>query len=85
VLLPISCVYYPVSVLPLWLQTAAWVLPTTYVFEGLRGILLDQVFRADLMLECLALNLIYLGLGFSAFLLLLRSARHKGTLLAMGE
>jgi ABC-2 type transport system permease protein len=85
VLLPLSCVYYPVSVLPVWLQPLCWLLPTTYVFEGLRGILLDQVFRVDLMLESLALNLALLALGFAAFLALLRSARHNGALLTMGE
>ena len=47
--------------------------------------LLDGVFRADLMIECLALNVVYLGLGFTTFMLLLRSARHKGGLLTMGE
>ena len=85
VLLPLSCVYYPVTILPAWMQPAAWILPTTYVFEGLRGILLDHAFRGDLMLACVALNLVYLLLGFAAFLLLLRSARHNGALHAMGE
>ena len=84
-LLPLSCVYYPVGILPVWMQPMAWILPTTYVFEGLRGILLDHAFRGDLMLECVALNLVYLLLGFAAFLLLLRSARHNGALHAMGE
>ena len=85
VLLPLSCVYYPVGILPVWMQPMAWILPTTYVFEGLRSILLDHAFRGDLMLECVALNLVYLLLGFAAFLLLLRSARHNGALHAMGE
>jgi hypothetical protein len=31
-------------------------LPPTYVFEGLRGVLLDHVLRADLMLTGLAIN-----------------------------
>ena len=51
----------------------------------MRAILIDGVFRADLMVECFALNLVYLALGFATFLLLLRSARHKGVLLTMGE
>src|SRR6478752_3244460 len=58
--LPLCCVYYPVWVLPLWLQPAAWSLTPTYVFEGMRAILMDGVFRADLMVECFALNLVYL-------------------------
>src|SRR5208337_2417628 len=37
VLMPLACVYYPVSVLPHWLQIIAWSLPPTYVFEGMRA------------------------------------------------
>ena len=37
VLMPLTCVYYPVSVLPDWLQVIAWMLPPTYVFEGMRA------------------------------------------------
>ena len=55
-LLPLTCVYYPVSVLPGWLQVVAWMLPPTYVFEGMRALLIDVVFRADLMIEALAIN-----------------------------
>ena len=29
-------------------------LPPTYVFEGMRALLIDRVFRADLMIEALA-------------------------------
>ena len=48
--LPLTCVYYPVTVLPHWLQYVAWSLPPTYVFEGMRALLIEHVFRADLML-----------------------------------
>ena len=49
--LPLTCVYYPVAVLPDFLQHVAWMLPPTYVFEGMRALLIDHVFRADLMLR----------------------------------
>jgi ABC-2 type transport system permease protein len=84
-LLPLCCVYYPVWVLPVWLHPVAWSLTPTYVFEGMRALLIEGVFRADLMIECLALNVVYLGLGFGTFILMLRSTRHKGGLLTMGE
>ena len=84
-MLPLACVYYPVSTLPDWLQPIAWALPPTYVFEGMRAALLEQVFRTDLMLQALGLNALYLAVGFGAFILLLRSARRRGSLLAMGE
>ena len=48
-LMPLACIYYPVAVLPGWLQAVAWTLPPTYVFEGMRALLIDHVFRADLM------------------------------------
>lgn len=44
VLLLVSGVYYPISVLPVWMQPLARISPATYVLEGLRAaILRDQV------------------------------------------
>jgi ABC-2 type transport system permease protein len=83
--LPLTCVYYPVSVLPHWLQYVAWALPPTYVFEGMRALLIDHVFRADLMIEAFAFNVVLFAAASIAFLLLLRSAREQGSLLQMGE
>jgi ABC-2 type transport system permease protein len=84
-LMPLACVYYPVSVLPHWLQYVAWALPPTYVFEGMRALLVEHVFRTDLMLSALALNAGLLLASFAAFLALLRSARRAGSLLSGGE
>ena len=61
VLLPLICVYYPVNVLPYWLQLIAWSLPPTYVFEGMRALLMEHLFRADLMIEAFLLNALYFG------------------------
>jgi ABC-2 type transport system permease protein len=84
-LMPLACVYYPVRVLPHWLQFVARSLPPTYVFEGMRALLIDHVFRSDLMLSALALNVVLLLASFAAFLALLRSARRHGSLLGGGE
>ena len=51
--LPLTCVYYPVAVLPPGCRAFAWALPPTYVFEGMRALLIDQTFRADLMIQAL--------------------------------
>ena len=83
--LPLACVYYPVAVLPAWLQTIAWSLPPTYVFEGMRALLFDHTFRADLMIQALALNVVWFSLAVAAFLALLASARRNGTLMQTGE
>jgi ABC-2 type transport system permease protein len=83
--MPLTCVYYPVSVLPDWLQVIAWMLPPTYVFEGMRALLMEHVVRVDLMVEAFALNVVYFVAGVFAFLQLLRSARRVGSLLQTGE
>ena len=85
VLMPLTCVYYPVATLPPWLQAVSWALPPTYVFEGMRALVMEHVFRADLMLQALALNGLYFAATVAAFLTLLKSARRKGSLLQSGE
>jgi ABC-2 type transport system permease protein len=83
--MPLTCVYYPVTTLPVWLQPAAWALPPTYVFEGMRALLIDHTFRADLMLYALGLNAIFFAGGVFGFLKLLQSARRHGSLMQTGE
>jgi ABC-2 type transport system permease protein len=84
-LLPLACVYYPVSVLPGWLQVFAWLLPPTYVFEGLRALLMDQVVRTDLMVQAFAINAGLFAGSILIFLALLRDARRQGSLVQTGE
>jgi len=83
--LPLTCVYYPVAVLPPWLQLVAWSLPPTYVFEGMRALLIDHSFRGDLMVQAFALNIVLFSLAVLAFLALLASARRNGSLMQTGE
>jgi len=37
----------------------AWALPPTYVFEGMRALIMEHVVRADLMVEAFVLNALY--------------------------
>jgi ABC-2 type transport system permease protein len=84
-LAPLSCVYYPVSTLPGWLQPFAWALPSTYVFEGMRDVLFSGDFRLDYFVTALALDLVMIALGAFIFFLAFRDARRRGALLQMGE
>jgi ABC-2 type transport system permease protein len=77
---PISAVFYPVSVLPGWLQTVAYALPSTYVFEGMRQALSTGRVDASLLTSALALNLLYLVAAAAFFGWMLRRVRAKGYL-----
>lgn len=85
VLLPLTCVYYPVSVLPEWLQWISLSLPPTHVFEGLRALMLENRFEVAPMATALALNLAYFTAASLVFAWLLRSARWTGSLMQTGE
>ena len=85
IFLPLTCVYYPVAILPQWLQVVAWALPPTYVFEGMRALLTENTFRADLMAEAFVINVVLFIASFAIFLALLRSARRHGALISGGE
>ena len=82
---PVSAIYYPVSVLPGWLQVVAWSLPTAPVFEGMRAILVDGIVRYDLMVHALGLVAIYMVVGAGLFLFAFHVARRRGLLLQAGE
>ncbi len=84
-LAPLSGIYYPISVLPPWLQYVAWALPSSHVFEGMRAVMFEGVFRYDLLAMAVLLNLFYIALGAGAFLYAFRLARIRGLLLKSGE
>jgi ABC-2 type transport system permease protein len=84
-MLPLACVYYPLAVLPEWLQWISIALAPTHVFEGMRALLGAHQPRPDLMLRALALNAVYLSVGVAAFFYWLGDARRRGTLIGMGE
>ena len=84
-LLPFCGVYYPVTVLPPWLQGLSAILPPSYIFEGMRWVVLEGEVRLDLLLMAGMMNLIWIGVGVVLFLAFFRAARERGTLLQLGE
>jgi ABC-2 type transport system permease protein len=39
---PLACVFYPLGTLPRWMQALARLIPPSYVFEGMRGVLMGH-------------------------------------------
>lgn len=77
---PLAAVFYPVSVLPAWLQPAAMALPCTPVFEGMRVVLAGGAMPWGMVERALLLNLVWgtLAAGFYAWNL--RHVRRTGLL-----
>ncbi len=77
---PLSAVFYPVSVLPWWLQLVSFMLPSTYVFEGLRATLAGGRPDTTMLAMAMGLNLVYFIAGGVMFSYMLRVVRRKGYL-----
>ena len=87
VILLISGVYYPVSVLPGWMQPLAAISPATYALEGMRLALLKGVgFRtlAGIVLPLTAMGLVLIPLGVMVFTQAERYAKRTGKLKRSG-
>lgn len=83
VLLLISGVYYPVEVLPEWLQSLAVLSPATYVLEGVRAALLENA-KLDVLMQsiipALLIGLLAIPLGLQVFAVAERYAKRAGKL-----
>jgi ABC-2 type transport system permease protein len=77
---PISAVFYPVSVLPAWLQPVALALPSTHVFEGMRAVLRDGRVDWNQLAIAAGLNVAFLIAASLFFAFMLRSVRNRGLL-----
>lgn len=78
VLTPFAGVFYPLSVLPDWMQSVAQILPPSYVFEGLRAIIAGEgVLGSSLFLGTL-LSILYIAIAYIFFLRVYRRAIRTG-------
>jgi len=82
---PLGCIYYPVEILPTWIQPIALGLPLAHIFEETRNILVYQTVNLNNIYYAIALNLIYLIVAISIFYKSFSGAKKKGTLVNIGE
>ena len=82
---PFAAVFYPVSVLPWFLQPVAWGLPAAHVFEGMRAVLAGSAFPWGHLAAASLLNLLWLAAAAWLFAAQFRAARVRGALLSIGE
>lgn len=63
ILAPFSAVYYPVSALPEWAQTISLLIPTSYIFEGMREVINTGSLDSNVLIICFFLNCFYMILS----------------------
>ena len=84
-LAPLGCIYYPIEILPNWLQTIAKLLPLVHIFEEMRNVLIHDIVNYYQILKAIIISFIYFVFGIIIFYLSYEGAKNRGTLLNMGE
>ena len=84
-LAPLGCIYYPIEILPEWLQLIAKFLPLVHLFEEMRNILIEDIVNYYAIFKACIISLIYFIVGIIIFYLSYNGAKIRGTLINMGE
>ena len=77
---PFCAVFYPLTVLPAWMRGIAYLLPPSYVFEGMRAVLHGRPFALLPALCALALAALEIALAGYYFVRVYRFAVRSGLL-----
>jgi len=82
---PISCVFYPLDVLPAWLQAVAWINPAAHVFEGMRAVLGGSASPVINLIWACGLNAALLLAAIAWFYTTFAYCKAQGSLVRVGE
>ena len=82
---PFSAVFYPLSTLPIWLQKISLLLPTTYIFEGMRTAFSKNIIDFHGLILSFAINIILLILAYIFFERSIKFAKKTGMLTKFHE
>ena len=84
-LAPLGCIYYPLEILPDWLQLIAKLLPLVHIFEEMRNILIYDIINYFQILKAISISFIYFVFGLVVFYWSYSGAKERGTLINIGE
>ncbi len=83
--MPFSAVFYPVEVLPPLLQKIALFTPSAHSFEGMRSVISMNEIPLQNLLWATGLNVIYITVSITFFLMLYNQVLRKGIIPKIGE
>ena len=84
-LAPLGCIYYPIEILPYWLQITAKILPLVHIFEEMRNILINDIISYNHIILAIGISIFYFILGVAIFYISYDGAKNRGTLINVGE
>jgi len=84
-LAPLGCIYYPIEILPEWLQIISKLLPLVHIFEEMRNILINNTIDYYQIAKAISISSLYFFLGVGVFYLSYYGAKIRGTLINIGE
>ncbi len=85
ILLPFSCVYYPLDSLPVIFQKISLLFPPSYIFESMRKIFIDGLIDSNAIWKIILINFLYMFFSVYFFLKMISISREKGLLINQGE
>ena len=75
---PFAAVFYPVAVLPKAMQAISAIIPPSYVFEGLRALIISGEFSSKLLIAGFVSAVVYLVLAYLFFIYTYKIVLKKG-------
>ena len=84
-LAPLGCIYYPIEILPNWLQIISKLLTLVHIFEEMRNILIYDIINYIQIIKAIFISLLYFIFGIIVFYWSYNGAKVRGTLINMGE
>ncbi|MCK4846939.1 MAG: ABC transporter permease [Deltaproteobacteria bacterium] len=82
---PFSAVFYPVSVLPIFMQKIAFFVPSSHVFEGMRHVIASGTLPIENILWASGLNVVYIIAAILFFNWNFKTIKRDGLLTKVGE
>lgn len=82
---PISCVFYPMEVLPAWLKPVALANPAAHIFEGMRAVLTSGTAPLTSLAWAAILNVVLVAVVIAWFYRTFAYCKEQGLLVRVGE
>ena len=82
---PLSGVFFPWSTMPFWMRSISKLLPSSYIFEGMRQVLSLGTVDINLLIVSFGLNLAYSVIALGIFYYLFRSSLRCGILVKLSD